>query len=304
MGYGRRSVLLAATGLVAGCAPNPTDPQSTVVSEPTPTRAGTEPQPTVAPVSTPPTASVSPPQQVPSTASPAVPGRDEIVAEFSGMTPIQWGLEVDGVVRRTTSEHICLTFDACGGSSGSGIDEDLLSALVESSTPATLFLNSRWMEANPQFTRDLMSNDLFEVANHGTRHVPLSVTGREAYGINGTASVGEVYDEIAENQALMTSLSGVPPKFFRSGTAHFDEVAAQIVRRLGVIPVNFNINADAGATFSASQVRTSASAAGPGSISIGHFNRPGSGTAAGIRQAIDDLRGKGATFAKLGDVAL
>ena len=233
-----------------------------------------------------------------------MPSREDVISEFSGRLPAQWGLEVDGVVLRAAAESICLTFDACGGPGGSGIDEELINTLVETATPATLFLNSRWMDANPQFTLDLMASDLFEVANHGSLHVPLSVTGREAYGIAGTASVGEVYDEIAENQALMTSLSGTPPTFFRSGTAHFDEVAAQIVRRLGLIPVNFDINADAGATFSAAQVRTATSAARPGSICIGHFNRPGSGTAAGIRQAIDDLRSRGAIFTKLGEVAL
>ncbi len=227
------------------------------------------------------------------------PGREEIVAEFSGRAPSQFGLDVDGVVLRTDSPSICLTFDACGGSTGSGFDEELITALVDSATPATLFLNSRWIEANPQTVQDLAANPLFELANHGTRHVPLSVTGREAYGIAGTASVGEAYDEVMENQTLMTSLLGAPPRFFRSGTAHFDEVSAQIVRSLGLLPVNFDVNSDAGATFSASQVRTATAAAKQGSICIAHFNRPGKGTAPGIRDAIVDLKGAAATFTTL-----
>lgn len=208
---------------------------------------------------------------------------------------------MDGVVLRTTAPALCLTFDACGGRSGSGYDEDLITALMDSDTPATLFLNSRWIDANPQTVRDLMAIPLFELANHGSTHRPLSVSGQSAYGITGTASVGEVYDEVAENQAVMTSLLGKPPRFFRSGTAHYDDVAVQIVLALGLVPVNFDINTDAGATFTSSQVRAATTDAREGSIGIGHFNRPGSGTARGIAEAIGELDARGMSFTTLGD---
>lgn len=220
---------------------------------------------------------------------------------FSGQVPDQWGLEVGGVVLRSEAPDVCLTFDACGGHHGSGVDEELIAALEDTSTPATLFLNSRWIQANPQTTKDLVANPLFELANHGSAHIPLSVSGRSAYGIAGTGSVGEVYDEVAENQSLMTSLLGAPPRFFRSGTAHLDDVAASIVLAMGLVPVNFDINADAGATFSARQVRVATANARAGSICIGHLNKPGSGTAAGIAAAIEALRSRGTTFSTLGD---
>lgn len=231
-----------------------------------------------------------------------MPTREEMIAEFGSQSPSQWGLEVDGVVLRSDPPGVALTFDACGGANGSGYDEELIQALVDTGTPATLFLNSRWIEANPRTTRDLAANPLFELANHGTAHVPLSVSGQQAYGITGTASVGEVYDEVAENQVLMTSMLGTPPRFFRSGTAHFDDVAARIVRAMGLVPVNFDINADAGATFTAAQVRAATTAASAGSICIAHFNRPGSGTAAGIADAITQLLPRGVTFVRLGEV--
>ena len=294
MRLGRRGVLTVAAAALAGCAPDQwQQTDSPAPSSPPASRTAT-PETTAPPSS--PTPSPSPT----STAA-DLPTRDDVVAEFGSQVPSQWGLEVDGVVLRTDSPSICLTFDACGGRNGSGYDEALITALVETATPATLFLNSRWIEANPQTTADLAANPLFELANHGTSHAPLSVSGREAYGITGTASVGEVYDEVALNQALLTSLLGRPPLFFRSGTAHYDDVAVRIVRALGLVPVNFDINADAGATFSAAQVRTATSAAGEGSISIAHFNQPGSGTAQGIADAIDDLTQNGMTFAKLGD---
>lgn len=293
-------MLTATAAALAGCAPavpHPSVPATSAAEA----RDGTpSPRPSRSSATQPSTTPSLSPTSAPAAA--VLLTKQEVEAQFADQTPSQWGLEVDGVVLRTDAPSIALTFDACGGSTGSGCDEELIAALVDSGTPATLFVNARWIDANPQTTRDLLNNPLFELANHGTRHVPLSVSGRQAYGIGGTASAGEVYDEVAENQVLMTELTGAPPRFFRPGTAHFDDVAARIVAAMGLVPVNFDINADAGATFTAAQVRRATAAATAGSICIGHFNRPGSGTAAGIAAAIVELSARGATFARLGDV--
>ena len=119
--------------------------------------------------------------------------------------------------------------------------------------PATLFVNARWIEANPRKFRQLAADPLFEIANHGTEHRPLSVTGRSVYGIAGTSSVAQVVDEVAVNQRLITHLTGAAPAFFRSGTAHYDDVAVRVVNDLGLQVVNFDVLGDAGATYSANQ---------------------------------------------------
>ena len=64
---------------------------------------------------------------------------------------------------------------------------------------------------------------------------------------------------------------------------------------------NFDINTDAGATFTSRQVRAATTDAREGSICIGHFNRPGSGTAQGISEAIEELTLQGMSFTTLGD---
>ncbi|WP_180349029.1 polysaccharide deacetylase family protein [Tessaracoccus massiliensis] len=290
----RRGILALGALAVAGCAPG-TEPPPTVPPSAGPPRASVPPAPTPA-VSQTPTPDPTPKP------SPLVPGREEIAARFEGETPTQWGLEVEGVVLRHEQAPVVLTFDACGGPNGSGVDEDLLSMLTATGTPATLFINARWAGANPGTLQSLIADPLFEIANHGTRHLPLSVTGEEAYGIAGTASVAEVYDEVAGAQELLTGLLGEPPRFFRSGTAHYDDVAVRVAEALGMQVVNFDINADAGATFNAAQVHESTRQAMAGSICLGHFNRPGSGTAEGIRRAIASLTDEGHTFATLGQV--
>ena len=189
--------------------------------------------------------------------------------------------------RRTAA---ALTFDACGGPNGEGYDERLIAALRKHRAPATLFINQRWARANPGLVRDLAADPLFEIANHGTTHAPLASRGQSAYGIPGTANIGAAYDEIMDNQRYLADTFGIHAKFFRSGTAHMDELGAAMCRELGVVPMNFTVNLDAGATFPASEpsprkrpnwVRRD--------VGIGHFNRPASGTARGVADALPGL---------------
>ncbi len=206
------------------------------------------------------------------------------------------------MVTRSPASQTVLTLDACGGPGGSDVDKELLATLRRLNIPATLFVNARWVQANRQIAAELGQDPLFELANHGWQHRPLSVTGRSAYGIPGTASVSDAYDELTGCRDLLREAAGRQPLFFRAGTAYFDEVAAAMSRRLGMLPVNFSINADAGATLAPAAVATALATARPGDIVIAHFNRPGSGTAAGFRQALPRLQGGGTTFARLGDV--
>ncbi|BCW36273.1 hypothetical protein StoSoilA2_23290 [Arthrobacter sp. StoSoilA2] len=244
---------------------------------------------------------VAPPSSVP--ASPAtIPGKPQILAEFGPLRPQEWGLHVTGVVNNSASQHVALTFDACGGPGGTGCDHKLLKSLRSLNVPATLFINSRWIAANRSLAAELAAEPLFELANHGTLHLPLSVNGRSAYGIAGTANPAAVYEELMGNQALMLELTGVSPRFFRPGTAFYDEVAASMTRRLGMLPVNFTVNGDGGATFTPATVAGEVAKVAAGDIVISHFNRPTSGTAEGYAKALPRLLDRGVTFARLGDV--
>ena len=219
------------------------------------------------------------------------------------MGPRAWGLEPPGVALHlpTGTPALALTFDCCGGPGGSGFDNSLLSALISHEVPATFFLNARWVRSNPGLTRELAANPLFEIANHGTLHLPLSVTGQYAYGIVGTTGPGMVYDEIMGAQAELAAATGAIPRFFRSGTAHYDDVATQICRALGLVPVNFTVNGDGGGTYTAAMVASEILSARPGSIIIAHANQPGSGTGAGVAAALPSMAAEGTRFIRLSD---
>ncbi len=227
----------------------------------------------------------------------------ELDPDLLDAEPREWGERVTGVrIRLDTDEPvIALTFDACGGTGGNGYDAQLIEHLRAAAVPATLFLNARWIEANPATAGELADDELFELANHGTEHRPISVTGREAYGIAGTASAQAVVDEVLGCQRLLTELDGTAPRHFRAGTAYGDEVAVAVVRDLGLEVVNFDVLGDAGATFSAVEVEQALLGARPGSIALLHMNRPGSGTAEGVATAIPRLRDRGFAFTTLGN---
>jgi len=232
--------------------------------------------------------------------------RKEMVDRHSQTIPTQWGEAVAGVKRkiRTQEKVIALTLDACGSATGMNLDQELIDFLEREQVPATLFINARWIERNrPAFDR-LAANPLFEIANHGLLHKPASVTGRSAYGISGTRNVGELVDEIELSNRQLAELTGKGARFFRSGTAHYDDVAVKVAGDLGMEVAGYSILGDAGATFSREQVKRAILSAGPGDIILLHMNHPGSGTAAGIMEAVPQLKKRGYSFVRLSDVEL
>ena len=235
------------------------------------------------------------------TADPRPISREALIQRYAGEEPTAWGEAVPGVVQRlpTSDRVIALTLDACGGPAGSGYDAALMQTLRRQAVPATLFINARWIEANPQQFPQLAADPLFEIANHGTAHRPLSVTGRSAYGITGTAGVAEAIDEVSTNQELIADLTGESPAFFRSGTAYYDDVAVRIVADLGLQVVNYDVLGDAGATYTAAQVTKAMMGSTPGSIILAHMNKPTSGTAEGAAAALPELARRGFRFVHL-----
>ena len=219
---------------------------------------------------------------------------------LSAAEPSQWGENVTGVTTRFLSDkkEIALTLDACGGSfRSSQYDEKLIDHIS-----ATLFINARWIDSNPEIFKKLASNPLFEIGNHGTAHRPLSINGRSVYNIAGTASAEEVTEEIEGNERKIEQLTGKRPLFFRSGTAYYDDEAVRIARSHGVEIAGFAIVSDAGATLPAAEVARRIKNARSGDIVIAHMNHPESGTREGIIEALEVLRSEGFGFVRLGDV--
>jgi len=240
-------------------------------------------------------------------AAPGIPARqeisrEEIVSEFSRAVPARWGESIRGVRTKfiTDKKLIALTFDACG-SRGDGCDWRLIRFLQKERVPATLFISGRWIDAHPSDFARLAKIKLFEIENHGAEHKPCSVNGKSVYGLSGTRSAGEVYDEVEGNARKIQRLIGRKPLFYRSGTAYYDEVAVAIVRRLGYEVAGFSVLGDAGATYHPKQVVAALLSARPGSIVILHMNHPERWTGEGVIAALPRLKKKGFGFVRLSE---
>ena len=223
-----------------------------------------------------------------------------IIELFSDVEPTDWGENIDGVITEidTDDKIVALTFDACDGSPDS-FDQELIDFLIEVEVKATLFIGGQWIKENEDDFLKLANNPLFEIANHGYEHKPLSVTGEAAYNIPGTANIEEAFDEVYKNQVLIHELTGETPKYFRSGTAYYDDVAVAMIHELGLKAVNYNVLGDAGGTFNQQQIINSFGTAQAGSIFLFHMNKPNSEIASGVKMGIKQLKEAGYRFVQL-----
>ena len=288
------TLVLGAAASLVGCVRGDPDPgagsPSAVPATAPPVPASPTPSPSASPAPSPSPSSASTPGGV---------SREQIVSSYAGRSPAWFDLAGEGIVSTTGAGGVCLTLDACGGPGGSQVDEALIDVLLGLGVPFTAFLNSRWVEANPGATGRLVDSGVVEIANHGTAHLPLSVSGQSAYGIAGTADAGAVYDEIMGSQRLLMESTGATPRFFRPGTAHWDDVAVAIAGDLGLMAAGFSVNGDAGATLSGPAVAAEVEAAGAGDVVISHMNQPGSGTREGYELAIPRMLEAGTVFLTL-----
>jgi len=229
------------------------------------------------------------------------PTKEKTVSTCTGSVPREWGEAVRGVkVRLKTNQRvIAFSFDACGGPNGNGYDAKLIDYLRSEKIPATLFISGKWIDANRDLFQELAKDPLFEIQNHGLNHKPCSVVGRVAYGIEGTKSVGEIFDEIEKNAIKIEILTGRKPTYYRPGTAYCDDLCVKIANALGVEVVNFSVLGDAGVTYTKHRVKEALLKAQPSSIILMHMNHPEGETAEGLIEAIPELKKRGFKFVRL-----
>jgi peptidoglycan/xylan/chitin deacetylase (PgdA/CDA1 family) len=98
------------------------------------------------------------------------------------------------------SGRVALTLDACGGQT----DTRILSALVDNKIPATIFVTGIWLKRNAAAVEIMRAHpDLFELENHGGRHIPAVDTPQKIYGIRSAGSPDAVLAEVESGAAAL-----------------------------------------------------------------------------------------------------
>jgi len=234
--------------------------------------------------------------------------RRVVVSEYIHAKPGHWGEFVKGVDEDlcTDKKYIALTFDACGGEKGKGFNDSLIDYLQKEKIEATLFVTGLWIDAHFPTFLQLSKDSLFEIENHGLRHKPCSIDGESEYGINGTATVADAFDEIEANARKIEAITHRKPRYYRSATAFIDEACARIAKQLDITAVSFQVlSGDAVAFTPSTDIEENVLRnCKPGAIVIMHFNHPEWYTAQALRLIIPKLRERGYEFVKLNDFRL
>lgn len=195
--------------------------------------------------------------------------------------------------------RVALTFDACMG----GTDKRILSALVDNHVPATIFVTGRWLKRNRTAFAEMRAHpELFEIQNHGARHVPAVDRPMKIYGIAAAGSPEAVRAEVEGGANAVRAAGGGDPQWFRGSTARYSKSAIVQIRKLGFRVAGYSLNGDGGSLLGARMTEKRIAAARDGDVVIAHINQPRHAAGEGVAKAIVDLKAKGYAFVRLSDV--
>lgn len=195
--------------------------------------------------------------------------------------------------------RVALTLDACRG----GADMRILSALVEQRIPATIFATGIWLRRNAEALAVLKAHpDLFEVENHGARHVPAIDRPLSVYGLPAAGSAEAVSKEVLGGAEALQA-AGLPrPRWFRGATAKYTSTAIARIEALGFRIAGYSLNGDGGSLLGAAATERRLKAARDGDVIIGHVNQPTHAAGAGLVRGLLALEARGVVFVRLKDV--
>ena len=193
--------------------------------------------------------------------------------------------------------RLALTLDACSGKA----DQRIFSGLIENGIPATVFVTERWLKRNPETVTLMLAHpDLFQIENHGARHVPAVDYPAKVYGLAAAGSPEAVKAEVEEGARAVLAATGRVPEWFRGATARYSRSAVAEITALGQTVAGYSVRADDGATLPASAVEKRLQGARDGDVIIAHVNHPEKPAGEGLMRGLLALKAKGFTFEKLG----
>ncbi len=192
-----------------------------------------------------------------------------------------------------SEKKIALTFDACSTHAPSHYDERITKILVETQTPATIFLGGKWMEDEPAQTKYLASLPFIELENHTFYHPHLTKLSDE-----------QVRNELRRTQEAMYTLIGRQPTLYRPPYGEYNERVIKIAARLGLTTVEYSLaSGDPDPHFSKDVlINYVTKMARNGSIIVMHINGRGWHTAEALPEIIARLRARGFIFVTVSDL--
>jgi peptidoglycan/xylan/chitin deacetylase (PgdA/CDA1 family) len=196
------------------------------------------------------------------------------------------------------TEGVALTLDCCDG----GVDDRILDVLLRERIPATLFVSGKWLKHNSlAMDAVLAAPDLFEIGNHGARHLMCVDEVGQDWGVPAAGSAQAVSAEITDGARLLQAAGAAWPGWYRGAAALYTAGGLAVAQGLGWRIAGFSLNGDAGASLGAAEVARRYAAAVAGDVIISHLNQPHRAAGAGVAKGILALRNRGVRFVRLSD---
>lgn len=225
--------------------------------------------------------------------------------------------ELRGSIRRVDlppgKKLVALTFDLCELSHEiAGYEGRIIDTLRKENVKATLFAGGKWMRSHIDRTQQLMSDPLFEVANHSEAHRNLRLLNGEALSdeILGPERAWEnIRKNLSEKQCLASmpdAIQSIPPRLslFRFPYGACNPQSLNAVNDAGLLAIQWDVSTGdpSPGTSAAAIVRTAVKRVKPGSILIGHANGRGWHTPDALPLAIAALKKEGYTFVTVSEL--
>jgi peptidoglycan/xylan/chitin deacetylase (PgdA/CDA1 family) len=196
-------------------------------------------------------------------------------------------------------KQVALTLDACTGK----VDERILQVLIDNKIHATIFVTARWLKRNPQAIAQIKANkDLFEIENHGAKHLPAVDVPMDVFGVAAAGSPDEIAAEVEDGAAAISDTFGTWPKWYRGATAQYNAPAIEMIKSLNFKIAGFSLSGDGGASFSAARAAKAMASAKSGDVIIAHMNQPTKPAGQGVAEGLLKLKAEGFEFVKLDQV--
>ena len=229
----------------------------------------------------------------PAEAPPLLPQRPSQRPMLQPLPPVQ-PVSSEVIARpEAARRRVALTFDACSTLERSFYDDRITRVLLQTRTPATMFISGRWAETHLRQMRVLSEIPFFEIANHSYIHPHMTEVPPERQR-----------EELLWTQQILLSLTGKLPRFFRPPYGEVDAELAQVAGQSGLRTVEFDFpSGDPDKHFTRERlVGWVLAKARPGSIVVMHMNRHGWHTAEALPDIIAGLRAKGFVLSKVSEM--
>lgn len=149
-------------------------------------------------------------------------------------------------------KKVALTFDAdmttgmrqmlANGSVKSFYDDKLISFLVRSRTPATLFLSGLWVEQYPEITKELSSKSFLEIGSHSYSHRAYSFP---CYALEALPEDRKIED-IGASQLIIEKYTNKKTRLFRFPGGCFGPGDLALLKLAGANAIAWDVVADDG----------------------------------------------------------